>query len=92
MISVGNGLDISQVKEFYEPISDYIRKLCGISLEVKKAVDELNGQRVSIREAVDRISAVTNLVVFVNTNKNSICLQLKHSNDSEDSFRLIRFC
>lgn len=87
MIERVNGLDIDKLSDFYDPISDYICRYGGISLKIKKIAHELNGQRVSIREATERFAAITDLTVFVSTNKKFIGLRLNPA----DSFCLIKF-
>lgn len=43
----------------------------------------INGQHTTIREAADRISAVTDLVVFIDTQNNRIGLRLEWENKSK---------
>jgi hypothetical protein len=87
MIEHVSGLDIDKNVDFFGPISDYICRYGGISLMIKGVVFELDGQHVSIREATERISAVTDLTVFVDVNKSYIGLRLNQT----DSFCLISF-
>lgn len=71
-----NGLDVDKNVEFYGPISPIYCFFFGVPTNVYGEAAKLNGQRTSICEATDRISAVTDLTVFISTNNKCISLRL----------------
>jgi len=75
-----SGLDIDQDKEFYGPVPAEFHILFGVPQEVCDVAAELNGQRTSVHKAVNKISAVTDLVVFIDSHNSLIGLRLAHAN------------
>lgn len=81
--AVNDNVDMDQAREFHSPISTYIGRLIGnIPLEIAQLAHELNGKRISIREAMKLIMNVSgpNRVIRINPNEKSICLRLKSGN------------
>ena len=74
-----NGLDVNKKMEFYGPVPGEFH-LLGVPQEVCDVAAELNGQRLSVLEAVGRIKAVTDLVVFIDSHNSLIGLRLPHAN------------
>lgn len=91
----GSNFDMSQVKEFYDPHPCPHGALFGVPTEVKETLDALNGQSISIREALDRIKTViTTGKVGVHTKKNYIGLEVHYDDGRYDvghTFCLIKF-
>ncbi len=87
----GSNLDLSQVKEFYDPHPCPYGALFGVPIGVKEVLDSLNGQNISIREAMNRINAVTKVGVY--SQKDFICLEVACGGryDVAHTFCLIKF-
>ncbi len=72
-------VDLDEVKTFYDPHPGFAGAAIPIPWAVKKVADELDGQRLSLREAVARLRAVTPGQVEVVADLNFIRLRLAGS-------------
>lgn len=89
----GSNFDMSQVKEFYDPHPCPHGALFGVPIGIQEVLNSIDGQNISILEAVDRIKAVTNGKVSVDPRKNFICLEVACDGryDVRHTFCLIKF-
>ncbi|MBI5420846.1 MAG: hypothetical protein HZA35_00860 [Parcubacteria group bacterium] len=85
---------MNEVKMFYDPHPGFAGAAIAIPHEVRRVANELNGNMVSLGEAVARIQAVTNGKVEVVERYQFIALHLKQivfGIQCEHYFRVIRY-
>jgi hypothetical protein len=95
------GIDLDQEFEFYDPHSGkpFHGAVAGLPTAIKRVIDQLNGQRMTLREAVARIKAVRIGHVHIAATYGFISLQSHSDEEMNDpnrsfcvhSWRLIRF-
>jgi hypothetical protein len=81
--------DIDAVKTFFDPYPGFAGAEIPIPAAVKKVANELNGTSMSLREAIIRISSVTDGVVSMGDDW--IALELCEPDGTKHWFRVIRF-
>ncbi len=96
----GSNFDLNQVKEFYDPhpcpygAVNYI-PVGKNHVGIKEVLNQLNGQRMSIRNAVAMLVAVAEKNrVSVDAERNHICLEVIYDNlpyDKGHIFIIIKF-
>lgn len=106
LVMIHKPFDMNKVKDFYDPHPDFDYVALGVSEavkgmldEVKKVTDELNGQKMSVQEAVNKFEAAgifvevcLNLPIY-HTDKlpdlyNGICMEL-YGNDGYNIYHLV---
>lgn len=81
--------ELDAVKTFFDPHPGFAGALIPIPGPVRKVANDLNGESMTLREAVARIQAVTNGEVSVKDGW--ISLELHRSDGAWHMFRVIRF-
>jgi len=85
-------IDLDEVKTFFDPHPGFAGAAIPIPAAVKKVADGLDGQRLSLREAVARLQAVTPGKVEVVAEFDFIGLRLDGSGRHlSHFFRVIRY-
>ena|SRR3989344_5638067 len=90
---VSSYFDINDTKNFYDPHPCFVGAIFAVPPGIKEVLEKLNGQNISVCEAMARISAVTNGMVFVNIEKRFIGLHISYDDDFDVGhvFGLIKF-
>lgn len=81
--------NLNAIREFFDPHPGFVGASIPIPSKVKRVADELNGKSVSLREAINKIQAVTNGKVLLRDKW--IALELHETDGTRHSFRVIRF-
>ena len=90
-ISRETTIDLDAVRTFYDPHSGFMGAM-PIPAPLKKVADRLNGQKLSLREALWKIQAVTEgKLSIVTKDINYIVLELKTHRGLKHGFRVICF-
>jgi hypothetical protein len=85
-------VDLDEIKTFYDPHPGFAGAAIPIPAAVKKVADGLDGRRLSLREAVDSLQAVTPGKVEVVAEFDFIGLRLDGSGRHlSHFFRVIRY-
>jgi len=85
-------MNLDEPKEFYDPHPGFAGAALCIPSKVQRVASELNGNKVSLREAVARIQAVTTGLVEIQEKLKALSLTLTLKSRSQTYFfRIIRF-
>lgn len=82
-------VDLDEVKTFFDPHPGLLGALAPIPNAVRKVANELNGKKMPLREAVEKIKAVTNGDVSVSVD--CIILLFMSVNGGGHGWRVIKF-
>lgn len=91
-MSKKTAIDLDAVRTFYDPHPGFAGAAIPIPKEVKKVADDLNGKKLSVREALEKLRAATNGELRVVTmDINFIILRIKTHDGATHGFRVICF-
>lgn len=81
--------NLDEIKTFYDPHPGFGGAIISMPAAVKKVADELNGKKISLREAIAKIQATTDGTIAIHNG--FISLKIYESNGTTHAWRVIRF-
>lgn len=81
--------NLNEVKRFFDPHPGFAGAAISIPTAVRKVAAKLDGKRMSLRKAIDKIQAVTRGTISVEDGW--IALELRESGYITHMFQVIRF-
>lgn len=84
--------DLDALRTFYDPYSGFMGAAIPIPTQVKKIANDLNGKKLTVREALKKLRSVTNgKLRVIMMDINFIMLEIKTSDGATHGFRVICF-
>ncbi len=88
------GYNLNEVKTFYDPYTGFADAIIPLPSAIKKAIDDLAGQQVTLQEAIDKLklSALSNTsLVKILVRERYLLLKIGEKNGRLHFFYLISY-